>query len=63
MKRIVLGMHRLENYKPIFPMIYLCIAAAIAMIGKLIDLEPTTLGMIVGAALTRVKIPQAKDDK
>lgn len=53
-------MYKLENYKPIFPIIYLTLAAIIAMIGKLIDLEPTTLGMIVGAALTRVKIPQAK---
>ena len=56
-------MNKLENYKPIFPMIYLCIAAVIAMLGKIIGLEPTTLGMIVGAALTRVKIPQSKDDK
>ena len=56
-------MYKLENYKPIFPIIYLILAAIIAMVGKLVDLEPTTLGMIVGAALTRVKIPQAKNDK
>ena len=54
-------MNGLEDYKPIFPMIYLCIAAVIAILGKLAGLEPTSLGMIVGAALTRVKIPQAKD--
>ncbi len=43
---------RLDNYQPLFPMIYLILAAAIAVVGTKFELPPEVTGMLVGAALT-----------
>jgi len=53
----------LEKYKPIFPMIYLVIAAGIAIGGNLLGIPEGVSSLIVGAALTRVKVPAPASDK
>ena len=50
-------MNDIEKYKPIFPMIYLCLAAIIAIGCFLLNVPEGIAGLLVGAALTRVKIP------
>ena len=47
----------IEKYKPIFPMIYLVISAGIAIGCNLLGIPEGISGLLVGAALTRVKIP------
>ena len=47
----------LEKWKPVFPMIYLVIAAGIAIGGNLLGIPGEVSSLIVGAALTRVKVP------
>jgi len=49
-----------DNFRPLFPMVYLLIAAGIAIAGHKFELPPEVTGMLVGAALTRVKMPAAK---
>ena len=46
-----------QNYQPLFPMFYLIIAGLIAIGGHYAGLSETVTGMLVGAALTRVKMP------
>jgi len=46
-----------EKYKPIFPMIYLVIAAGIAVGGNLLSIPGEITSLLVGAALTKVKTP------
>ena len=50
-------MVNLQNFQPLFPMLYLIIAGLIAIGGKYAGLDETVTGMLVGAALTRVKMP------
>ena len=50
-------MFNVEKYKPIFPMVYLVIAAVIAITCHLLDIPAGISGLLVGAALTRVKVP------
>lgn len=47
----------IENLKPVFPMVYLVIAAVIAIGGYWAGLPESVIGLLVGAALTRVKVP------
>jgi hypothetical protein len=47
----------IENLKPVFPMIYLAMAAVIAIVGYKLGVPEVVIGAIVGAALSRVKIP------
>ena len=47
----------IEKYKPIFPMIYLLMAAVIAISCYLLKVPEGISGLLVGAALTRVKVP------
>jgi len=53
----------LEKYKPIFPMIYLVISAGIAIGCNLLGIPEGVSGLLVGAALTRVKVPAPASDK
>lgn len=48
---------KIKDLKPLFPMIYLTLAALIAISCKYLDVDATSTGMLVGAALTRVKMP------
>jgi len=50
----------IEKYKPIFPMIYLVLAAVIAISCQLLKIPDGITGLLVGAALTRVKVPAPK---
>ena len=47
----------LEKWKPVFPMIYLVISAGIAIGCNLLGIPEGISGLLVGAALTRVKVP------
>ena len=47
----------IEKYKPIFPMIYLLLAAVITIVCYLIKVPEVVTGTIIGAALSRVKVP------
>ena len=47
----------LTKFKPLFPMVYLLIAGWLAVACKKLGVDDTTTGMLVGAALTRVKMP------
>jgi hypothetical protein len=46
-----------DNFRPLFPMVYLILAGGIAVAGHKTGLPPEVTGMLVGAALTRVKMP------
>lgn len=46
----------IEKLQPLFPMAYLVLAACIAIAGKYAGLSDGIIGLLVGAALTRVKI-------
>ena len=46
-----------DKYQPLFPMAYLILAALIAITCHLLKLPETVTGLLVGAALTRVKMP------
>ena len=50
-------MMNFDKYQPLFPMAYLILAAAIAITCHLLKLPETVTGLLVGAALTRVKMP------
>ena len=47
----------LEKWKLLFPMAYLGIAAVIAVACHLLKVPEGVSGLLVGAALTRVKMP------
>mgnify|MGYP001047078740 CR=1 FL=1 len=47
----------IEKYQPLFPMAYLVLAAVIAIVCHLLKVPPGVSGLLVGAALTRVKMP------
>ena len=47
----------IEKYKPIFPMVYLGIGAVIVIVCKVFEIPDSITGLLVGAALTRVKVP------
>ena len=51
------NMINIEKYKPVFPMIYLLLAAVITMAFYLIEVPDVVTGAIIGAALSRVKLP------
>ena len=51
----------IEKWKPIFPMIYLLLAAIITIACYLIKVPDVVTGAIIGAALSRVKIPAPND--
>lgn len=53
-------MMNLEKYEPLFPMAYLVLAAVIAISCHLLKLPEGITGLLVGAALTRVKMPAKK---
>lgn len=46
-----------QNYQPLVPMAYLILATLIAIGGHLAGLPEGITGLLVGAALTRVKMP------
>ena len=48
----------LQRYQPLFPLVYLVVAAGIAIVCKYTGVDDTTMGLLVGAALTRVKVPK-----
>lgn len=50
-------MFNVEKYKPIFPMVYLLLAAIITIVCYLIEVPEVLTGAIIGAALSRVKVP------
>ena len=50
-------MINLEKCRPLFPMLYLVLASIIAVVGHLVKLPEGITGLLVGAALTRVKMP------
>ena len=47
----------IEKLKPVFPMIYLCLAAIIAVVCYKLGVPETITGLLVGAAITRIKVP------
>jgi len=47
----------MEQYKPLFPMAYLILAAVIAIACYKLGVPEAVSGLLVGAAITRVKIP------
>lgn len=47
----------IEKYQPVFPMVYLILSLAIVVICHLLKVPDGVTGLLVGAALTRVKIP------
>ena len=54
-------MFNVEKYKPIFPMVYLLLAAIITIVCYLIEVPEVLTGAIIGAALSRVKVPLNKE--
>ena len=50
-------MVNLDNYQPLFPLAYLLVAAVIAIVCHLMKVPDGISGLLVGAALTRVKMP------
>jgi hypothetical protein len=50
-------MINLEKWQSLFPMAYLILATAIAVACHLLKIPETVSGLLVGAALTRVKMP------
>lgn len=50
----------IEKYKPIFPMIYLVLATIIVVVCKVFEIPELVAGGLIGAALTRVKVPAPK---
>ena len=50
-------MLNIENLQPLVPMAYLVLATCIAIGGHLAGLPEGITGLLVGAALTRVKMP------
>lgn len=50
-------MINLERYAILVPLVYLVVTAAIAMASHLAGLPKEVTGMLVGAGLTRVKMP------
>lgn len=50
----------MEQYKPLIPMAYLVIAALIAIACHLLSVPAGVSGLLVGAAITRVKMPHEK---
>ena len=51
------AMINFQNYQPLVPMAYLILATLIAIGGHLAGLPEGITGLLVGAALTRVKMP------
>ena len=47
----------IEKYKPIFPMIYLVLATIIVVVCKLFEIPELVAGGLIGAVLTRIKVP------
>jgi len=47
----------IEKYKPIFPMVYLGIGVVIVIVCKVFEIPDSITGLLVDAALTRVKVP------
>jgi hypothetical protein len=49
-------MIQIEKYQPIFPLVYLILAGVIAAVFHLLKVPDGVTGLIIGAALTRVKV-------
>ena len=47
----------LEEYKPIFPMVYLVLATIIVIVCKVFEIPDIVAGGLIGAVLTRIKVP------
>ena len=47
----------IEKYKPIFPMIYLILATVIIVVCEVFEIPDLVTGGLIGAVLTRVKVP------
>jgi len=50
----------LDKYEVIFPMIYLLISIAAAVLFHYVGVPEVVGGIIIGAAITRVKVPTKK---
>ena len=50
-------MMSLEKYQPLFPMAYLVLSVLSAIAFHYVGVPDTVGGIIIGAAITRVKIP------
>ena len=46
-----------EKYKILVPLVYLVITSAIAIVSHMVGLPKEVTGMLIGAGLTRVKMP------
>ena len=49
----------IEKLKPLFPMGYLILSVLAAVIFRYVGVPDTVGGIIIGAAITRVKLPPA----
>jgi hypothetical protein len=47
----------IERYAVFVPMAYLVLTAAIAILGNLLGLPKEVLGILIGAGVTRIKMP------
>jgi len=50
----------IEELKPIFPMAYLVLSIIAAVVFHYVGVPDTVGGIIIGAAITRVKMPGSK---
>ena len=48
---------KIEQYQPLFPMAYLLLSIAAAIAFHYVGVPDTVGGIIIGAAITRVKVP------